>query len=341
MSSKIKDSFKFWNSSDTLFLLSVFFGGFILIWLSKGFPLVLADSTAKWIVAINQFFALLLKETGVALMIAAALGYTVEAITRKKQAAEFNEFQQKISEDVLSAVFKKIIPDAIFKEVKRSVLDQTLIKIDSSMTYELSPFTKELAAKLKFTEDEWNDYKDKILVCDVTTSHKLRNLSDISITNHPIRCGVSCDLDEKFRDGLKIHKAVIGQELSSEELEKCMKDGKGQGVKEFHKSIDIGKEDIEISFCSRTFKKIEDTEVWTTLTPTENMELEVGFPHGIEVGAKSNHPEALFENATNPNVSRIKFELNHGVFPYQGITFWWHKKKPKVTREPEQITSNG
>ena len=328
-----KETLKFWDSEDKIFLIKVFTAGFVSILLSKLLSYVLPKISSPELV--TTIISLFFKEAGVALMIAAALGYTVESMTRKKQNEDFKVFQQEVSKDVLSAVFKKIIPDLIFKEVKRSVLDQALIKRDASMSYELSEITDELAAQLGLSDSE----KNKILVCDVTTTHILYNLSDLEIKNHPIRCGVSCDLDPRLQEALEIHEATIGDnELSHDEMKKLISYGKGRGVKEFETTVNLpstkdGK-GFKVSFCSRTFKKYDDTEVWTTLTPTEYMELEIGFPLGIEVGAKSNHPEDLESDRQNPNVRRKKYKLNHGVFPYQGITFWWHKSKPEKPKQP-------
>lgn len=310
----------FWKSEDKMFLLKVFLSGFIAILVSKFISSFEPDSY-KLLVGILALFC---KESGVAMMIAAVLGYTVEAMSREKQAKELAEFKQEISEDVLSAVFRKIIPDSIFIEVKRSVLDQTLIKKNAFLSYELSKLEPEQISKYGLSIDE----AEEILVCEITTTYRLKNLSDIPITSHEVRCGVSCDLNEKLRDHTSIYEATIGDEvLTNDELNKYISEGKGQGVKEFKKSVNIaGTKEFTVSFCSRTFKKLGDTEVWTTLMPTENMELEVGFPPSLEVGAKANHPKSLINHPKNPNVNRVKYELKHGVFPYQGITFWWHKK---------------
>lgn len=326
MSAKVEIESKkkraFWSLEDKYLFLKVFVSGFLIISVSKGLPNLFSDEVKGWILV--NIFLLFLKETGVALMIAAVLGYTVESLARKKQTSEFKRFQEQIGEDVLSAVFKKIIPDSIFKEVKRSVLDQTLIKENAHMSYVLSPISTEKAAQFGLTDEESLD----ILMCDITTTHTLRNLSDLKVSNHPIRCGVSCDLNEKLSKHLIIHQATIGDELAPDEIKNHVSQGKGAGVKEFMKEVTLEKgEKITVSFCTRTFKKSSDTEVWTTLSPTEGMELEVSYPVGFEVGAKASHPEELVPSPPNKNVPKRTFKLDHGIFPYQGITFWWSRSK--------------
>lgn len=310
---------KLWKPEDRIFLIKVFFIGFTLILLSK-----LGEHywSPDFYPVIKTIVTLFLKESGVAVMIAAVLGYTVEARSRAKQAEEVGAFTQRVSEDVLSAVFKKIIPDSIFDEVKRTVLDETLLKKDSSLHYDLRTIDDKLAQVLGLSSDE----AKRLLVCQITTSHTLVNLGDNKIPNHVVKFGVSCDLSRNLMNKIEIHSARLGEEMSNEDLAQHIDDGKGRGVKEFSKNVTLGpKEELVVSFCATTFKRIEDTEVWTTLKPTENMELTVTHPPEISVGAKSLHSRPAEKQPINPKACRVEYKLNHGVFPYQGMTFWWHK----------------
>lgn len=312
---------KIWNPEDKLFLFIVFLGGFISILLSKVID-YFWSSEVTWQLVTETLLVLFFKEAGVALMIASVLGYTVEARSKAKQKKEIDLFTQRVSEDVLGAVFKKIIPDSIFDEVKRTVLDETLLKRDSSLHYDLRLVEEQEREGLGLTPEE----AANVLICEVTTSHTLENLGDVEIPNHLIKFGVSCDLKNDLVEKIEIHSARIGESIEPEELAECIDNGKGRGVKEFCKSVNLApKERLVISFCATTYKRIEDTEVWSTLKPTENMSLTVKHPCSIKVGAKSLHSKPIIEQPSNPKAGRVEYKLEHGVFPYQGITFWWHK----------------
>lgn len=315
---------KFWKLEDKAFLLKLFFGGFFLILVSKGLDKIVISDSYPLLSLVVVAITLFIKEAGIAIMIAAVLGYTVEELSRAKQLKEINEFTQKVSENVLAAVFKKIIPDSIYGEVKRSVLDQTIIKLDAKLRYNLKEIPKSEASKYGLTSEECDLY----LICEVTTTHKLKNLSEIAIKGHEIKCGVSCDLHKGLSEKVVIHRAIIGEVLTEEELQKSIELGDGRGVKQFKKVIDLEpEEELSICFCSTTFKRIEDTEVWTTLTPTENMTVEISFPEKLEVGVRANHPKKAVMVPANPADNIVTYELTHGVFPFQGITFWWHLTK--------------
>ena len=308
----------FWKPEDRFFLVKVFFIGFATIGASKLISIIPTSYDHYYIISI---FALLLKESGIAIMIAAVLGYTVEEMARAKQRKEIEDFSLKVSEDVLSAVFKKIVPDSIFNEIKHSVLEQTIIKRDACLTYVLSELNQDDIAKLQLSEEDAKSY----LRCELSTRHKLINLSDSPAVGHVIKNGISCDLNSNMSDHLKIHSAYIRNELSDSELAKYVKKiEKGVLSFEYQTTLD-SKEELNICFCSTTYKKVDDTEVWTTLVPTEGMSLDVTFPSNFIVDARSNHSKALTKLHENKNTNRVVFDLSHGVFPHQGITFWWRK----------------
>ena len=314
----------FWKSKDTLFLLMVFSVGFIIILISKFIGSLIPDEFAYKTIA--KIFTLLLKEGGIALMIASILGYTVEAMSRKKQEEEVNNFIQLISEDVLSAVFKKIVPDPIFDQIKTAVLEETVIKKDAVLTCDLYHLSENDIANLKLTKDEAANY----LKCEMTSTYTLINLSEVPIKSHRVQSGTSCDLDGEFYSHLKIHSVVIKDELDQSEVDACL-DRKQDGRLHFSKEINLagksngGENGIPISFCYSTFKRINDADVWSTVLPTENMTLNVNYPDGFKVGATSQHPSPLTPLPVNLYANRVGYELKKGIFPYQGISYWWRK----------------
>lgn len=314
-------------------LLAIFIAGFTFILLSKGIPKFttvipyMGTGLRSFIVTILTLF---FKETGVAMMIASVLGWTVEKTHKKKLNQEFMEYQNSISKDVMSAIFRKFVPEEIFTQIKESVLGHPTIKRSTKMVYELkevvpSEFTGQ---NLDFTN---------ILQCEMTTSYKLVNLSDRIVEDFEVRCGITCDLGDTLRQKVKIHKVKVGEELSSEDLKKHISPIPGNFVGEsFSKKINIPPHaTLEISFCSTTFKRREDTEVWTTVNQADGMSLEISYPAGIDVEAKACHPQKLECQMQNPHLMRKNFSLNYGVFPHQGILFYWKKSSTK----PLQLNS--
>lgn len=315
---------RFWKSDDLIFLMKVAGLGFLSILISKSLSLV---PTEHWTYELAWFFGLLTKELGVALMIAAALGYTVEALAREKHQRELNNFKQEISENVLAAVFKKIVPDSIFEEIRRGVLEQTIVKRNSSLNYDLLEIPQDEQDALALEEAEKGSY----LKCEITSRHELVNLADSPIKGHEIKAGVSCDLHSKLADHLKIHHVTIrnldtGEEESYQDqsLEERIDAGEQQGFLLFKVLKELpARSKFEITVCSTTYKRIADTDVWTTLFPTENMSVTIRYPDSIKVSARSHHSKPLREETHNPKMNEKTYILEHGVFPHQGIAFWW------------------
>lgn len=309
----------FWKSKDTLFLLKVFVIGFALILLSKWIDTLHTVGDAYHLLGV--VIGLLFKEGGVAFMIAAVLGYTVEAISRAKQKKEIDEFRQLISEDVLSAVFKKIVPDPIFKEIKGAVLEQTIIKKNATLTCDLLTLSENDITELGLRKVEADGY----LKCEMTSRYELINLSHVPIDSHTVRCATSCDLNGEFYKHLKVHGVIIKEAIEQEKVEAALTPTSDGRISYSHDVHLNGKETIQVCFCYTTYKRVNDAEVWATVLPTENMTLYVNYPEGIVVGAMSQHSSPLQVLPINQNTNRVGYELRQGIFPYQGISYWWRK----------------
>lgn len=313
----------FWNAKDKLVLVKVAVFGFLFILLSKAIAQI--PDMNDFSNAMRWFFELLCKELGIAAMIASFLGVSVEGFSRAKQHQELADFKRQVSENVLSAVFRKIVPEKIYQEIKSTVLEQTLIKRDSHLTYDLQSLPKEVIEKLGLAAEE----AANIVFCNITTRHTMVNLSENDDNSYIVKCGISCDLDSVFEDYLEIHSVDIGGvKLTPEELKKHTKIIKEKSVVELKYPRPLkGKESLTVIVCSRTIKRMEDTEVWTTLVPAENMTLEVIHEGQLCIGAKSNHSKDIKAIPLNERIPRAVFELHYGIFPHQGITFWWRKAK--------------
>ncbi|WP_019676560.1 hypothetical protein [Arsukibacterium perlucidum] len=325
----------FWDASNVLFLVAVAATGFGFILVSKIIGLI--PDYSQITDSLRWFFSILFKEFGIAAIIASFLGFSVEKFSRAKQHQEQAEFRKQVSENVLSAVFEKIIPPAIYKEIKSTVMEQTLVKKNAHLTYDLQSLPDEVIKKLGLsTEDAAN-----IVFCNIETRHVIENLSENPDVSYVIKCGVSCDLDGLFGEYLEISSVEIeGKKLSQDDLNEFAKPAKDGGVIELKYPRPLaGEEKISVIVHSRTIKRLEDTEVWTTMVPTENMTLEVIHEGNLCIGANANHSKKLKAISLNPSIPKAVFELHHGVLPHQGITFWWRKCKPiaKAPVKPSNV----
>ncbi|MCT6698369.1 hypothetical protein [Rheinheimera sp. 4Y26] len=305
----------FFDSDNALLFCALFIIGFLLIAVYQYFQPE-TNVSHEWYF---KYLLIFLKEAGIALMIASVLAFTVESINKKKQIEEIRVFNSEVSRNVLEAVYRTIVPESIFEEIKRSTLEQCLLKKKSKLEYHLS-HTKECITLIP------PDLKGNVLQCEVTTSYVLENISE-NDKQHTVIYELSCDLDSRLAAHMVMNQVIIGDKsLSKDEIKALIHQNPAtNGIRFEYPCLVKANSSIEVFFAGTTYKRLEDTEVWTTVLPTESMELELFFPQDIDVYADSNHSKELKEEFRNQKVYNKTFRLDYGIFPYQGISFWWRK----------------
>lgn len=72
-----------------------------------------------------------------------------------------------------------------------------------------------------------------------------------------------------------------------------------------------------------------DQEIWASRIPSDGIKLTVSIPSkDLVVYANALHSEPLLPIINNDATK--SWELNHGIFPFQSVVFWWCGKEPLI-----------
>lgn len=281
-----------------------------------------------------QIFKSAYPELGTALMIAAFLAATLEYQAMKRREQEVKEDREEIKTEVLRAVYKRYISPSVFSEVENRLLKSNIIRRQYAVTYTLS----HLAQQPKKTACK------RYINCVAQTSFSVVNTTRYPIT-HIVKFYLELPLDRSLVKYIKMVSVIIdGKSISEEDLALHTKPTEAGDQLCFEYPQRIPPEGcINVTMKANLVKMSTDQEVWTSGSPSEGIDLTVNFPKGFDVNAKAHHSQSLVLKQYDPQMKR--WSLEHGIFPHQGVSFWWHPhdgvqcphRKPPLTQNSTMI----
>lgn len=269
-----------------------------------------------------SFGAALLRDLGLAGLVALLVGALIEKASRKRQEEDFNNHLQNVSKETFQAVIGHKMPAAIVDKVLGTVLRKSIIRENSRLKMRLSDIPNR--------EDEG------YLLLNCTHQYTLRNLSSETVS-HTINIFKPSPPVEGYDDFLKPMTVTIdGVPLDETTLSNGDKAIPNSGFEDrfAHKIHIKPKSSINVRSETWLLKELSDTELWVSLLPSTGMEVD------IEMMLKNVplwHVDALHSGAleiTTPNLPEPPFserncsyKLSDALLPYQGIHLWWRPKK--------------
>jgi hypothetical protein len=294
--------------SETWFYRTFILGSIVSLLLSYGAHIFLKEWT---------FVEHLLRDLGMAGLIAMVLIYTVDRVSRERHENAAHDLMEKMNHNLFHAIYKRYIPPAVMEEVEKC-----LMKSDVFRTHYCIDYTLDYISEV--TNIEQAD-KDKYLKCEIYSKYRLRNITDKPIT-HLVETHVELPIENSLKDLVDFDEITIdGDSLSAEEIKEST------STNDIHKII---KHEVtipadgfkEVTMMCHTIKRKLDMEVWSSRFPSAGLTLRITAPSAIKVHATANHSEELSESKMGGGKLTI-WELDHGMFPFQSVIFWWNAEE--------------
>lgn len=260
-----------------------------------------------YFVAIDGFWYFLLKELGFALIVALFLVGTIEKFTRERHEAAAEATMNEINKNLFYAIFKRYIPEKVFEEVEKAVMESNVFRT---------------AHQLNYTIERLAD--DKV-TCIAQTSYQLVSVLD-EARDHKIVVSLEMPIELADKELCFIERLEVGGVvLERNDLRQYVTNSDQHITVTYPYRIE-GRATVRVSTHSRLVKKMTDVELWASRIPSDGLELTVSTPdRNLKVCAHANHSEKLMQVMANGSTS--KWTLQHGIFPYQSIMFWWMPKE--------------
>jgi len=251
----------------------------------------------------------LFKELGFAGVVAIVLVFTVEKFTRARHETAADELMDRINYNLFYAVYKRYIPEPVFAEVEKAVMRSKVFRTKHKLTYTIDDFPADVIAGANH------------FLCSAQTRYTLKNLTSSEI-EHDVVVQLEIPILPALAPYCRVDLVEINHApLSKEEIVAATSTSTTEV--EFRHTIKIPADGvIEIHTCSYLVKDKIDSEIWASRIPSDGLTLTVSTPtKNIKVNAKANHIEKI--EHTLKNSATNTWELDHGIFPYQSIVFWW------------------
>lgn len=256
-----------------------------------------------------QFLVGTLFAAFVAILVALIVGATVERASRE----ELGIISGRLRDDVLSEVLRKIVPPAVFEQIRNHVL--------------LCPFVRD----------------DLLVVCDLRRMEtEARQCARLALT---LKYKLSCLTENRklYKVGfmlgpspdpfLRRHRAIErvvitlnGEEevIEKEALERWTREDTHMMV--FEKEIEISQsDDVEVEASGWCAHNVDDTLNWVSFHPSLGMEVICRFSEDFAVEVVSLHPGPLESELERPGLKR--YRQTRALLPYQGFSMLWHLKR--------------
>ena len=255
-------------------------------------------------------------EMGTAMVIAIIIVVTVERVTRKQHKLAADKLIHNINDNLFHAVYDRYIPDVVFAEVDKCLLQSDVYRTNYEVYYSITNWEKD--------EDDKRDHCSHVK-CNTVTKYTLENITCSDI-EHVVMVGFELPIDSAWHDDVKVLKVSIDGEYLSEEAVKTHSDSSDgiQLIFRYPKRIPKGgKANIRIE--AQLVKRHTDMEVWASTIPSDGLKLMVSTPdQDIDLCAHANHSENLDLIMTDNGIKT--WELKYGILPHQSVSFWWSKK---------------
>ncbi len=254
----------------------------------------------------DTFQEALLREGGLAFLIAALIGSSYEVLQRLHLMRQTEDAIQRIRQEQIVQTLKSLMPAKVYAEVEDHIVDRPLVREYQVVTLVL----------------DWAAEGDREhLVSRCTSQYKLRNSTNYEVTE-PVSAFCSKYLQDVFPEGCRIEKVRLGdQELEGSAIP-VDEDDSYIRFRQLRTIPPRG--ELEVECCYTGIHHSRDVWIWVFEQMTESLELTIQHPPELEVEAAANHPrEASNFNQTISDRSLKRWELDCAALAGQSVQIAW------------------
>jgi hypothetical protein len=312
---------------------AIFIIGIVLIWLgTHSSPCLIADPYSfLCLIASDKF----VKEVGVAFVIAAFVGSTVDAYNLRRHELEREETSQQFV-DLGEQITKKVAEDAVrhgaltfFPSLSSTIIGATQRQVlQAQITRENYQIQVELE----------NEASKTYLLANISIEYTLRNDTDA-----PVLYDFSFGFEPEFQGGLERETTPQYVKIASEEFNGVGEMERGALIqrsgtrisKLFKKIVVPAKTAVDVVVEFTENRGFDDCIYWVMTIPSDKLSLTLKPCAGLEYSADSLHPFDAEE--PEPSTRRFRhfrhlrsrpksktWEIQKGLLPGQGILLRWH-----------------
>lgn len=297
----------------------------------------------------ENLFTFILKEAGMAGLIALFLNISIEWVARRKHEhqtasllgqleSKHEETSRKLLRDVNQQLFKTVyqrdVDPVVFRQVEKHLLNANFMRRDFVVSF-----------KLKRFDDPVTDKKTGLVLINYTNDYKLHNLTDRSVKG--VVAIAKVDVTPAFREHCKFTRVSIGGvEIPEQELADCVVPVEDRNMifLKIHREIDAN-DFVAVRVEYQKLAPDNYSEVIVTTMAMDRLAIDVSDPEEcFTIDAVSLHPED--EKRVTPPTQKhlLKWTIEAPILPGQGLVMFWHltndTAKPGIAKSLELTPGN-
>jgi hypothetical protein len=294
------------------------FTGALLILVGEFFPPPISFSYNSAPFDLQPILEAIFKNVGIAFFAAYVIASLIEPQSRKnlefmydnslkRHRKDAQDSMDQLATNVLSAVYKRDIPDQVFHQVEKTIIQSNFVRSDFEVSYGI----------------EYLDDKREYVACITHASFTIENISREDL-NYDFAVEIEAPCREEFESVTTVETMEYGdQKLSEEQLSEANQ--KAENTEAFKKyahavPIKAGKSET-FSVKYKMVKYSRDNESFRSLITSQGVKFRVTAPDDIKIHAVAQHPSSLVDEGKLGSTYRWK--MQEVMLPYQGVVLWW------------------
>lgn len=344
-----------WYSNFKLMNLAVFSVGTLLLFISHlisylpvNTPFLKFTNWSLNIYPLFKFIEFVTTEAGMATFVALGLNLSMEWVNRSKQEKQQKSLLSKLEakhaensaillnrvrRQLLQTVYERNIPEEIFCQIDRHLLNKDQIRKEYKASYTISKFLDPATRQ----PTEFVELKGYYQYTLVNISHKALDTS--------VRATI--DLTPNYETHCKFSSVIIGESIYSYEklvTEKfILQDKEGRPLLNLSVPVNLTVgESLKVHLEYVKLGHLNYCEAVCVFQPTTDLRLEILIPHeDFIIEVESLHPEEpCLTSAVGRRSMMMEWTL-HGILPGQGMYFFWRPKPIPPEKIPPEIKTAG
>jgi hypothetical protein len=278
-----------------------------------------------------SFFDDLIKELGVALLVAVVIVEGIERLSRREQNEEVARLIDKVKTGVLEAVYGTEIA-AVFFTPFRKVIDHPLLRKQCDLSVTLSILRMGDASRIQDND---------VVLLEVTSTFVLKNCSNGEFTQKipaflekpwPELSGDG--LPEPGIKGIRVRRIDgVTEEIAAKTSPAAP--GSRNDLDEVGYEIRLdSSEVVTVIYSYGLVKYARDSSSFFTTIPTEAMRFNFTYDTRLSLYYTNVHGVDFFDETPAKSSGRLTLRSAGPLFPANGIEFWWAPSGTAASRKP-------
>jgi hypothetical protein len=277
---------------------------------------------------------LLLKEVGVAFMVAAIIGWAIEKHAREREGQLHDEMRRNLVDDAIFAIYGFRHHREFINAVVETNLHTAVVREGMEMIYTLRDLTDTEVELLQASDAQ--DTRHRFVILEMQYKYRLKNVG-------PRKESICIPYSLPVRQGLGAQKIAEVSYLCIDDQPrpKTFIDG-GISVKQDHDersykwewSLDSN-EHVSVDLHARCVKERSDNECWGCMFPTMgDVELELTVLEGLNFGVREISNADLLPVQRAPSSVSKSWIMRGSMLKHNSIVFWWRTPEDEGNEEP-------